>query len=62
MPLTERELGAVIDDLMTDFPGTDRDMLDKAVHRAASKSPDDTANRVEQAVRMRLHLRHQGDH
>lgn len=62
MPLTERELGAVIDGLMTDFPGADRDSLDQAVHQAASKSPGDTANRIEQSIRMRMHLRHQGDH
>jgi hypothetical protein len=62
MSLTERELGDVVDDLMTDFPGTDREVLDRAVHEVASQSPKNTANQVEQAARMRLHLKHQGDH
>ncbi|GLY32904.1 hypothetical protein [Kineosporia sp. NBRC 101731] len=62
MTLTEQELGEVVDDLRTDFPGMDREALDKSVHKAASRAPHDTANQIEQAVRMRLHLRHQGDH
>ncbi len=61
-PLTEQELDDVVDDLMTDFPAAKRASLDKAVHTTASGSPDDTAAQVKQAVRMSLHLRHQGDH
>ncbi|GAB6903624.1 hypothetical protein [Kineosporia succinea] len=62
MSLTEKELDEVVDELRTDFPGVDRDVLDHNVHAAASRSPHDTKNQIEQAVRMRLHLRHQGDH
>ncbi|MBT0770784.1 hypothetical protein KIH74_17710 [Kineosporia sp. J2-2] len=62
MTLTEQELGDVIDDLHTDFPGLDRNLLDQVVHRCADCAPDGTANQVEQAARMQLHLRHQGDH
>lgn len=59
---TERELADVVDDLLTDFPGADRKIVDDAVHEAASQSPEGTLNRIEQAARMRLHLSHQGDH
>jgi hypothetical protein len=62
MPITERELGDVIDDLLTDFPDADRDVLDRVVHACAARAPGGTPGQVEKAARMKLHLRHQGDH
>ncbi len=62
MSLTERELDDVVAELLIDFPGTDRAVLDEAVHTEAAQCPGESAGQVEQAVRMRLQLRRQGDH
>ncbi|GAB3264471.1 hypothetical protein [Kineosporia babensis] len=61
-PLTEQELDDVIAELLIDFPQAQRSTLDEAVHSEARQAPGDSANQIEQAVRMRLHLSRQGDH